>query len=52
MSTQGNGTRVEAEWPRLVLDDCTDTRQTLWTQIVGRRSAPPKVRCSEPLRHG
>jgi hypothetical protein len=43
MSTQGSGRRVEAEWPRLVLDGWTDTRQTLhmWTRIVGGRSAPP-----------
>jgi hypothetical protein len=36
MSTQGNGRRVEAEWSRLVLDDWTDTRQTLrmWTRSL------------------
>ena len=38
MSTQGNGRRAEAAWPRLVLDDWIDTRETLhmWTQIVGK----------------
>ena len=54
MSTQGNGRRVEAEWPRLVLDNWTDTRETLhmWTQNVGRRSTPPGTRCSKRLRRG